>query len=243
MQWNIPTVCTNGGLLLELVGKSNEFWFVQVSAPAKECKAAVVVRLAHAEAVPFAIKCNKRREYQVEVAGFNQSATFRFRNAVAVESHAFTGFETGKPECIFRKGCEYWQIQFFPELPKPLNKRPRIDFTVRCQVDGDMAIACCKATGADVPRQKFGATTGFEWLNVASLFSNGLAQLIAAGHRQGCDACSRPGVAGFYIIRRASSTCAGAAIALEPEVQEGDGSDATGSPHMADMHKAPGLVP
>ena len=243
MQWNIPTVCTNGCLLLELVGKPNEFWFVQASAPAKECKAAVVVRFAHAETVPAAIKCNKRREYQVEVAGFNQSASFRFRNTVAVENQAFTGFETGKPEFILRKGCEYWQIQLFSEPPKPLNKRPRIDFTVRCQVDGDMAIACSKMAGADVPRQKFGATPGVERLNAASLLANSLAQLIAAGHRQGCDACSRPGVAGFYIIRRASSTCAGAAIALEPEVQEGDGSDATGSPHMADMHKASGLVP
>lgn len=48
---------------------------------------------------------------------------------------------------------------------------------------------------------------------------------------------------GRYKVRGASSTCAVVATALEPGVQEGDGSGATGSPHMADMHKAPGLVP
>ena len=117
MQWNIPTVCLDDGLLLEFIGKSNEFWFVQVGASTKKCKAAVVVRFAHAEAVPLVIKCNKRCEHQVEVAGFNQSAPFRFRNAVAVENQLFTGFETGKPEFILRKWREHRQIQLFSEQP------------------------------------------------------------------------------------------------------------------------------
>jgi hypothetical protein len=52
---------------------------------------------------------------------------------------------------------------------------------------------------------------------------------------------ARPGECIY--VRGASSTCAGAATALEPKVQEGDGSGATGFPHTADMHKAPGLVP
>jgi hypothetical protein len=35
---------------------------------------------------------------------------------------------------------------------------------------------------------------------------------------------------------KASSACAGAAIALEPRVQRGDGSDVSGFPPAADMH-------
>ena len=108
-----------------------------------------------------------------------------------------------------------------------------------------MVAVCGKVVGAGALRQQFCAMSRFVRVKAASLSANGLAQLIAAGHRQDwrSDLSNRPGFAGFYIIRRASSTCAGAAIALEPKVQEGDGSDATGSPHMADMHKASGLVP
>jgi hypothetical protein len=40
----------------------------------------------------------------------------------------------------------------------------------------------------------------------------------------------------LVLISKASSACAGAAIALEPRVQRGDGSDVSGFPPAADMH-------
>ena len=93
MQRNIPVVHMNGSLFLELIGKSNEFWFVQARAFTKKCKAVIVVSATHAEAMPVTVKCDKRGEYQVKVAGFYQAAPFRFRDAIAIENQAVTGLE------------------------------------------------------------------------------------------------------------------------------------------------------
>ena len=116
-----------------------------------------------------------------------------------------------------------------------------------------MAAVSDKSPVTRVLSQLFGAIACFVQVYGSSLAANGVAQLVAAGHgqvwrkvlvgRMNLAAGSNSFDQRANNIRRASSTCAVVTTALEPEVQEGDGSGATGSPHVADMHKAPGLVP
>ena len=120
MQRNIPMVHMNVRLFLELIGKSNEFWFVQMRALTKKCKAVIIVCTTHAEAIAPAVKCNERGEHQVKLTGFDQAAPFRFRDAIAIENQAVTGLETGKPQFPLCKRCKHRQVQFLTQFPKSL---------------------------------------------------------------------------------------------------------------------------
>ena len=122
MQRNIPVVHMNGSLFLELIGKSNEFWLVQTCAFTKKCKAVIIVSATHAEAMPVAVKCDKRGEHQVKVAGFYQAAPFRFRDAIAIENQAVIRLETGKPQFPLCKRCKHRQVQLLTQFPESLHE-------------------------------------------------------------------------------------------------------------------------